>query len=104
MIQIRFDQDLRDPSEAKIPTDIKIEKKELDMALTIIDQLTDKFEPEKYKDTYKEELLKLIKKKSAEKPKKKGAKEDPEPKPKAKAAPKDDLLEQLKASLEAIKN
>ena len=104
LIQIRFDQDLRDPSEAKIPTDIKIEKKELDMALTIIDQLTDKFEPEKYKDTYKEELLKLIKKKSAEKPKKKGAKEDPEPKPKAKAAPKDDLLEQLKASLEAIKN
>ena len=104
LIQIRFDQDLRDPSEAKIPTDIKIEKKELDMALTIIDQLTDKFEPEKYKDTYKEELLKLIKKKSAEKPKKKGAKEDPDPKPKAKAAPKDDLLEQLKASLEAIKN
>ncbi len=103
LIQIRFDEDLRDPSEAKIPNDIKIEKKELDMALTIIDQLTDKFEPEKYKDTYKEDLLKLIKKKSTEKPKKKGAKET-EVKPKAKAAPKDDLLEQLKASLEAIKN
>ena len=104
LIQIRFDQDLRNPSEAKIPTDIKIEKKELDMALTIIDQLTEKFEPEKYKDSYKEEMLKLIKKKASEKPKKKGAKETPEEKPKAKKAPQDDLLEQLKASLEAMKN
>ncbi|HLA54671.1 MAG TPA: Ku protein [Flavobacterium sp.] len=104
LIQIRFDQDLRDPAEAKIPNDIKIEKKELDMALTIIDQLTDKFEPEKYKDTYKEEMLKLIKKKSSEKPKKKGAKEEPEEKPKAEKTEKDNLLEQLKASLEAMKN
>ena len=104
LIQIRFDQDLRNPSEAKIPTDIKIEKKELDMALTIIDQLTEKFEPEKYKDSYKDEMLKLIKKKASEKPKKKGAKDEPEVKPKAAKAPKDDLLEQLKASLEAMKN
>ncbi len=106
LIQIRFDQDLRDPSEAKVPSNIKIEKKELDMALTIIDQLTGEFEPEKYKDTYKDDLLKLIKKKSTEKPKKKGAKdnEDEDEKPRAKKPAKDDLLEQLKASLEAIKN
>ncbi|RZJ35917.1 MAG: Ku protein [Flavobacterium sp.] len=103
LIQIRFDQDLRDPKEAKLPTDIKIQKKELDMAMTIIDQLTDKFEPTKYKDTYKDELLQLIKKKSTEKTKKK-TKADVEEAPKKKAAPKDDLLEQLKASLQAIKN
>lgn len=106
LIQIRFDQDLRDPKEAKIPGDLKIEKKELDMAMSIINQMTDTFEPEKYKDTYKDELLKMIKKKLAEKPKKKGTKEkdEPEEKPKARSAAKDDLLEQLKASLEAIKN
>ncbi|HEX9979737.1 MAG TPA: Ku protein [Flavobacterium sp.] len=103
LIQIRFDQDLRNPLEAKIPTDVKIEKKELDMAMTIIDQLTEKFEPAKYKDTYKDELLKLIKKKSTEKTKKPAGKETAE-KPKAKKPPKDDLLEQLRASLEAIKN
>ncbi len=103
LIQIRFDQDLRKPSEAKLPTDIKIQKNELDMAMSIIGQLTDKFDPSKYKDTYKDELLKLIKKKATEKPKKKGSKEVEE-KPKAKKAPKDDLLEQLRASLEAIKN
>ncbi len=104
LIQIRFDQDLRDPKEATIPTDIKIEKKELDMAMNIIEQLTEKFEPEKYKDTYKDEMLQMIKKKAAEKPKKKGAKEKPEAAPKPKKEAKDDLLEQLRASLEAIKN
>ena len=104
LIQIRFDQDLRDPSEAKIPTNIKIEKKELDMAMNIIDQLTEKFEPEKYKDTYKDELLKLIKKKSKEPKSKKPATKETTAKPKASKTAADDLLEQLKASLEAIKN
>lgn len=104
LIQIRFDQDLRDPSEAKIPSDIKIEKKELDMALNIIDQLTEKFEPEKYKDTYKDELLKLIKKKSKEPKGKKTKATKEDEKPKASKSAADDLMAQLKASLEAIKN
>ncbi|MGK4567945.1 hypothetical protein [Flavobacterium sp. 3HN19-14] len=94
---------LRDPDEANIPDNIKIEKKELDMALSIIDQLTGEFEPEKYKDTYKDELLKIITKKSKEKPGAKKTKEVEE-KPKPKKGASDDLLEQLKASLEAIKN
>lgn len=104
LIQIRFDQDLRDPSETRIPSDIKIEKKELDMALTIIDQLTEKFEPEKYKDTYKDELLKLIRKKSKEPKGKKPKVKETDTKSKASKSAADDLLEQLKASLEAIKN
>ena len=104
LIQIRFDQDLRDPSETKIPSNIKIEKKELDMALTIIDQLTEKFEPEKYKDTYKDELLKLIKKKSKEPKGRRQKAKETDVKPKASKTAADDLLEQLKASLEAIKN
>lgn len=102
LIQIRFDQDLRDTSEIKLPKGITIQKKELDMALTIIDQLTDKFEPEKYKDTYKEELLKLIKKKSKE-PAKKAPVTAQRRKTKT-TAKGDDLLEQLKASLKAMKN
>jgi len=103
LIQIRFNDELRDPHEAPmIPHDITISKKELDMALTIIDQLTEKFDPSKYKDTYKEELIKMIKKKAA-------AKDDEKPKAaprkrKTATGAKDDLLEQLKASLAAIKN
>ena len=102
LIQIRFDQDLRDPNELKLPgKNVTINKKELDMAMTIIAQMTDKFEPEKYKDTYKDELIKLIKKKAAEKGKKVKAEEEPK---KTKRHPADDLLDQLRASLEAIKN
>lgn len=104
LIQMRFDQDLRDPAEANIPGAMKLEKKELDMALSIVDGMTGEFEPEKYKDTYKDELLKIIRKKEKEKPGKKSAKDDKEEKPKAAKGAKDDLLEQLKASLEAIKN
>ncbi len=104
LIQMRFDQDLRDPGEANIPADMKIEKKELDMALSIIDQLTGDFEPEKYKDTYKDELLKIIKKKAAQKTTRKKTDTDDEPKPKVKKEASNDLLDQLKASLEAIKN
>lgn len=101
LIQIRFDQDLRDPKEAKIPGDITIQKKELDMAMTIIDQLTEKFEPEKYKDTYKDELLKMIRKKAAAPKGKKPVLK--ERRARTKTAKGDDLLEQLKASLAAMK-
>jgi len=103
LIQIRFDQDLRDPEEAQIPDSVTVSKKEIDMALSIIEQLTGKFEPEKYKDTYKEDMLKIIKKKAAEKPGTKKVAEKEE-KPKAKKPAEDDLLEQLRASLESIKN
>lgn len=101
LIQIRFNDELRDPDEVNIPADLKVTKKELDMAMSIIDQLTDKFDPTKYKDTYKAELIKMIKKKAAAKP---GAKEPAPRKRKKTAEAKDDLLEQLKASLAAIKN
>lgn len=102
LIQIRFEDELRDPTEAKvIPKNVKIEKKELDMAIHIIDQLTDKFDPAKYKDTYKAELLKIIRKKSSAKP---GAKATVSRSRSRSPKVNDDLLEQLKASLAAIQN
>jgi DNA end-binding protein Ku len=102
LIQIRFNDELRDPHEAgMIPTDITISKKELDMAMSLIDQLTDKFEPEKYKDTYKDDLIRMIKEKAKAKD---GEKPAPTPRKRKTAAAKDDLLDQLKASLAAIKN
>lgn len=84
-----------------IPTDITISKKELDMAMSIIDQLTEEFDPSKYKDTYKDDLIKMIKEKSKAKEGDKPAK--PTRRRKTPEA-KDDLLDQLKASLAAIKN
>lgn len=71
------------------------------MALLIIDQLTDTFDPSKYKGTCKAEHIKMIKKKSIEKPDTK----EPISKRTEKAVnAKDDLLEQFKVSLAAIKN
>lgn len=104
LIQIRFDQDLRDPFEAKIPKSVKLEKKEVEMALSIIDQLTEKFEPEKYKDTYKEDLLKIIKEKSSGKPAKKVGKRKKPTESEEVEEGADELLELLKASLDSIKN
>lgn len=103
LIQMRFNQDLRNPAEAKIPTDIKIETKELNMALHIIDQLTGTFEPKKYTDTYKDELLKIIEQKVQEPQSKKTVRKESASRKVPKVAA-DDLLEQLKASLEALKN
>ena len=40
--------------------DVKISDKELDMAYTLIELLTDEFDPEKYHDEYREALMKVI--------------------------------------------
>src|SRR5690625_862870 len=46
-----------------IPTDMKTEKKELDTAKMLIEQLTTTFDPEKYTDDYRTALLELIEEK-----------------------------------------
>lgn len=46
-----------------IPENVTLDKKELDMAVHLIDNLTTEFAPEKYKDEYRESLQELISKK-----------------------------------------
>jgi DNA end-binding protein Ku len=65
--QLHFNHDLRDTSDLKIP-DSDLKPKELEMALTLIDQLTGKFDPDSYKDTYTNELMKIIDQKAKGKP------------------------------------
>lgn len=101
LIQIRFDDKFICPEKINQPLDIKTTQKELDMALLIIDQLTDTFDASKFKDTYKTELIKMIKKKFTEKP---GTKEPISKRTEKTVSAKDDLLEQFKVSLAAIKN
>ena len=48
-----------------VPEAENVQKKELDVALMLIEQLTTPFEPEKYKDEYREALLELIEAKKA---------------------------------------
>lgn len=91
--RIHFQDEIRKTDELDIPQNVEIKSQELKIAITLIDQLTDKFDISKYKDTYKEELLKIIKEKSQ------GIQKPPQ---KLKVVNKSaqDLMEQLKASLE----
>lgn len=64
METIHFPDEVRNVAEVpNIPHEQEIVQKELDTALMLIDQLTAKFEPEKYHDEYRTALLELIEQK-----------------------------------------
>ena len=58
--RIRYAQEIRNSSEMDIPESATVAKKELDMALTLIDQYISDFDISKYKDTYQIDLLNII--------------------------------------------
>ncbi|MFV5695417.1 Ku protein [Flavobacterium sp. LB3P122] len=62
--RIRFSQEIKEPSELKLPPLSQTNTKEMDMANKLVEQLTEKFDIEKYKDTYTDKLLKRIEEKS----------------------------------------
>lgn len=92
---MHFADELREPAELDIP---KAEpgSKELDMANTLVKAMAGEWKPDKYRDEYREALLKLIEQKV-----KSGAKSLPAPKAGQKAAPDKiiDLAALLKQSL-----
>lgn len=61
--QMRFEDEVKAPEKLNLPTHETIRAKELTMAMSLIDHLTEKFNPEDYKDNYREELDALIKSK-----------------------------------------
>ena len=94
--QIRFPEELRSTRGLNLPEKKNFSAKELDLALTLIDQYTTKLDLDEYKDTYTEELMKLIRMKAHGKIPKT---------PHLKVVPthSTDLMKQLKASLEKKK-
>jgi DNA end-binding protein Ku len=62
---MRFAHEIVDPSSLKLPDVIVPVGKEMDLARTLIDSMTDKFEPEKYKDEYHDKVLEVIQAKVA---------------------------------------
>jgi DNA end-binding protein Ku len=95
--RIRFSQEIRETSELNLPPISKTKTKEMDMANKLVEQLTEKFNIEEYKDNYTEKLLKIIQQKS------KGVKTTPS-KMKVIHKQNDDLMEMLKASLAGKKS
>lgn len=91
--KIRFEEEIRDPNELALPKNTKVKPAELKMAITLIDQLTGKFDISKYKDTYNDELLRLIKARAK-------GKKIKAPEMKIVHSKTKDLIDQLKASLD----
>jgi len=62
--QLRYESELVKPTDLHIPKAEDLSKKEIDMALKLIDQLTKPFKPEDYYDTYTKEIKEIIEKKA----------------------------------------
>jgi DNA end-binding protein Ku len=94
---MRFAHEIVDAGSLNLPSKAEISKKEMDMANMLIDSMSDKFDPVKYKDDYYEKVMDIIRMKidgvSPELPTAKG----PGP---AKVV---DLMEILKQSLSETK-
>jgi DNA end-binding protein Ku len=77
--------------------EIETTKRELDMAEQLVDSLAGDFEPEKYSDTYRKQVLELIERKAE------GKDIAVQPTVEEATAPAPDLMSALKASLDAVR-
>ncbi|MCL4417650.1 MAG: Ku protein [Actinobacteria bacterium] len=96
--QIRFDSELRKPEGLNIPTKEKMPQKEIEMAIMLIDKLSSPFKPGDFKDTFSEEIKKIIEQKV--KTGKISSIEQAQPEKPAEVI---NLMEKLKSSLEKAK-
>jgi len=99
LTMMRFADELADLSEFRFPQKTEIRAAELNMAKQLIASLESKWDPEKYTDQYKENLLRVINAKMKGKAPKLLA-EDHGPK----QAEVVDLMARLRASLEGKKS
>jgi DNA end-binding protein Ku len=89
-----YADEIRDTAELKIPKAGDIKPQELKMAISLIDNLSTEFDPGRYQDTFQEGLKQVIDAKVAGRP---------VPKPPAAKGQVVDLMEALRASVEASK-
>ncbi len=101
MSTMLFADEIVDPDtidELSAADDVETTDRELDIAKQLIESLAGLFEPEKYRDEYRDEVLNLIERKAAgeEIAVQPAAEEEEEPVP--------DLMAALKASLDAVRD
>ena len=93
---MHFADELADPEKLHVPKKMEVGKREMSMAKSLIDTMSSKWNPEKYKDDYREALMEVIEEKVEA-----GGKEIEE---KSKKAPRPtkviDLVSVLQKSLE----
>src|SRR5690606_23381154 len=88
----------RQIDELDAVADVKVDKRELDVARQLIESLAGPFEPERYSDAYRAEVLDLIERKAA------GEEIAVQPTTEEEAAPVPDLMAALKASLDEVRS
>jgi DNA end-binding protein Ku len=94
LTMLRYADELVDTSQLEFPAGDKVRKAELDMAKMLINNLASEWDPSKYTDEYRDNLMKLIKARmKGERPKLPHAEEPQEGKVV-------DLMERLRRSLE----
>jgi DNA end-binding protein Ku len=76
---------------------VKTTKRELEIAEQLVESLAGDFEPDKYRDSYREQVLAMIERKAQ------GKEIAVQPEPEEVAEPAPDLMGALKASLEAVR-
>jgi DNA end-binding protein Ku len=93
--RMHFADEIR-PVEELAPKDADVAKQELEMAAQLIEQYTGEFEPEEYRDTYRDALCEIIK------AKRRGEEVHVEAAPEPEAPT--DLMSALRASVEAARH
>jgi DNA end-binding protein Ku len=93
---LHWPDEIRDVGELSLPESEarpEIHKRELDMAVMLVENLSATFDPERYKDNYREALMAVVEAKVNDQPLQKAAPERP--------SKVTDLMAALKASVEA---
>jgi DNA end-binding protein Ku len=89
-----FADEVRDPGELWLPPPGDLQPREVQMATRLIDALTVDWSPERYRDTYRDRVLEMIRGRAEERGVVRPPDEEPE------TAPVHDIMAALKASLE----
>jgi len=101
MSTMLFADEVVDPEqidELSAAAEVEVTKRELDIAKQLIDSLAGPFDPSRYHDTYRAEVLDLIERKAA------GEEIAVQPEVEEEAEPVPDLMAALKASLDAVRD
>ena len=93
---MHFADELADPGKLRVPKKTEVGKREMNMAKSLIDSMSSKWNPEKYRDDYREALMEVIEEKVET-----GGKEiEEKPKKARKPTKVIDLVSVLRKSLE----
>lgn len=93
---LHWPEEIRDTGDLDLPEDVTVSTKEISMAETLVDAMAMKFEPDEFKDEYKEAIEEIVKAKVAGKE----VIEAPEAEAETTVV---DLMSALKASVERAK-